>query len=54
MCVESREWMKFGGKAFFCFMALGFLSKKKTTIVKAILHLKTFFQEFFHHMMRNP
>ena len=25
MCVESREWMKLGGKAFFCFTVSGFL-----------------------------
>lgn len=25
MCVESSEWMKLGGKAFFCFTVSGFL-----------------------------
>ena len=29
MCVESKEWMKLGGKAFFCFIALGFLEHQK-------------------------
>lgn len=28
MCVESREWMKLGGKAFFCFTVSGFLQDK--------------------------
>lgn len=25
MCEESSEWMKLGGKPFFCFSMLGFL-----------------------------
>lgn len=25
MCEESSEWMKLGGKPFFCFSVLGFL-----------------------------
>lgn len=25
MCEESREWIKLGGKPFFCFSVLGFL-----------------------------
>jgi hypothetical protein len=25
MWQESREWMKFGGNAFFCFIVFGFL-----------------------------
>lgn len=28
MCVESREWMKLGGKAFFCFTVSGFLQHR--------------------------
>lgn len=27
MCVESREWMKLGGKAFFCLTVSGLLEK---------------------------
>lgn len=27
MCEESREWMKLGGKPFFCFSVLGFLGE---------------------------
>jgi hypothetical protein len=26
MWQESREWMKFGGNAFFCFIVFGFLN----------------------------
>lgn len=29
MWEESREWMKLGGKAFFCFRVLGFLWTQK-------------------------
>lgn len=29
MCVESSEWMKFGGKAFFCFTVSGFLQQSR-------------------------
>lgn len=32
MCVESREWMKFGGKAFFCFTVSGLLQRKTNGI----------------------
>lgn len=28
MCVESKEWIKLGGKAFFCFTVSGFLRAK--------------------------
>lgn len=28
MWVESREWMKLGGKAFFCFTVSGFLQHR--------------------------
>lgn len=28
MCVESSEWMKLGGKAFFCFTVSGFLQHR--------------------------
>ena len=28
ICVASREWMKLGGKAFFCFIVCGFLWQK--------------------------
>lgn len=27
MCEESSEWMKLGGKPFFCFSVLGFLGR---------------------------
>lgn len=30
MCEESSEWMKFGGKPFFCFSVLGFLGTQDT------------------------
>lgn len=29
MCVESSEWMKLGGKPFFCFSVLGFLGASR-------------------------
>lgn len=29
MCVESSEWMKLGGKAFFCFTVSGFLQQSR-------------------------
>ena len=29
MCEESNEWMKLGGNAFFCFITLGRLERKK-------------------------
>jgi len=33
MWVESREWMKFGGKAFFCFTVSGLLGRDRETSI---------------------
>lgn len=42
MCVESREWMKFGGKAFFCFTVSGLLRRDKKAKHRLQKHVCTF------------
>lgn len=36
--LESKEWMKFGGKAFFCFITFGFLLNHQEETVLPIHH----------------
>lgn len=37
MCVESREWMKFGGNAFFCLTTFGLLKRDRKAQMSVLL-----------------
>lgn len=46
MCVESREWMKFGGKAFFCLTVSGLLRRDTQPRTDIYIYKKLFSDGF--------